>query len=65
MKKFGLCGSQKGWSQEDMADKLDMSVNGYANIERGETDVQVSRLEKIAETFGIELAELNNKNRPA
>ena len=41
-----------------MADKLDLSVNGYANIERGETDVQISRLEKIAETFGMELLEL-------
>ena len=48
----------KGWSQEDMADKLYMSVNGYANIEQGKTDVQVSRLEKIAEAFGIELLEL-------
>jgi transcriptional regulator with XRE-family HTH domain len=48
----------KGWTQPDMAYKLDMSVNGYANIERGETDVQISRLEQIAETFGIELLEL-------
>lgn len=48
----------KGLSQEDMADKLYMSVNGYANIERGETDVQVSRLEKIAEAFDMELLEL-------
>ncbi len=50
----------KGWSQENMAGKLDMSVNGYANIERGETDVQVSRLEKIAEAFEMELPELFN-----
>ena len=48
----------KGWSQEEMADKLYMSVNGYANIELGKTDVQVSRLEKIAEAFGMELLEL-------
>jgi transcriptional regulator with XRE-family HTH domain len=48
----------KGWSQEEMANKLNLSLNGYANIERGETDVQVSRLEKIAEVFGIELLEL-------
>jgi transcriptional regulator with XRE-family HTH domain len=48
----------KGLSQEDMADKLYMSVNGYANIERGETDVPVSRLEKIAAAFEIELLEL-------
>jgi len=50
----------KGWSQEEMAEKLNLSINGYANIERGETDVQVSRLEKIAETFGMDLLELFN-----
>ncbi len=48
----------KGWSQEAMAEKLEMSVNGYAHIERGETDVQISRLKQIADTFGIELIEL-------
>lgn len=50
----------KGWSQEKMAEKLELSMNGYANIERGETDVQVSRLEQIAETFGMGLLELFN-----
>jgi len=48
----------KGWSQEDMAEKLSMSINGYGSIERGETNVNLSRLEQIAEIFGIELAEL-------
>lgn len=48
----------KGWSQEEMAEKLEMSPNGYANIERGETDVQVSRLEQIAKTFGMDLTDL-------
>ncbi len=47
----------KGWSQEDMADRLQMSVNGYANIERGETDVQTSRLEQIARLFDMDLME--------
>ena len=58
--KIRSCRREKGWSQEDMAEKLDLSVNGYANIERGETDVQLSRLEQIAETFGIKLLELFN-----
>jgi transcriptional regulator with XRE-family HTH domain len=43
----------KGWSQEEVAEKLGMSVNGYANIERGETDLQLSRLEQIAQLFEI------------
>lgn len=56
--KIKFMRESKGWTQEEMADKLELSVNGYANIERGETDVQISRLEKIAEIFGIELLEL-------
>jgi transcriptional regulator with XRE-family HTH domain len=55
----------KGWSQEDVASKLGMSPNGYGSIERGETDVNLSRLEQIAQMFGIKLSdllELNEKN---
>jgi transcriptional regulator with XRE-family HTH domain len=53
--KIGLLRKIKGWSQEEMADKLQMSVHGYANIERGETDVQLSRLEQISQVFGLVL----------
>lgn len=50
----------KEFSQEEMAEKLGLSLNGYANIERGETDVQMSRLEQIATIFEIDLLELLN-----
>jgi transcriptional regulator with XRE-family HTH domain len=52
----------KGWSQEEVANQLEMSVNGYGSIERGETDVKLSRLEKIAAIFGMELLELLGLN---
>jgi len=48
----------KGYSQEEMAEKLGMSVNGYSNIERGETDLQMSRIEEIAKTLHIDTLEL-------
>jgi transcriptional regulator with XRE-family HTH domain len=48
----------KGWSRQQMADKLDMSVTGYGSIERGECDVAVTRLAQIAETLEITLADL-------
>ena len=63
--KIRLVRQLKGWSQEDVANKLGMSPNGYGSIERGETDVNLSRLEQIAEMFGIKLSdllELNEKN---
>lgn len=46
------------WSQAYVAEKLDMSLNGYADIERGQTDISLSRLEKIAKLFGCATAEL-------
>jgi transcriptional regulator with XRE-family HTH domain len=58
--KIRFMRQSKNWSQEKMADKLGMSVNGYANIERGETDVSFSRLEQIAKVLEVELLELLN-----
>jgi len=48
----------KDWTQEDMAEKLNMSVNAYAKIERGETNTLNPKLEKIAQALGVELLEL-------
>ncbi len=50
----------KGWSQKEMAEKLNMSTSGYACIERGETNIQLSRLEQIAELLEIKLSELTD-----
>ena len=50
----------KGWSQKEMADKLNMSINGYANIERGETNIQYSRLEQISQILDLKLSELTD-----
>lgn len=51
---------QKNWTQEDMAEKLKISSNGYGNLERGTTGMTFHRLEQLAEIFGISLAELLN-----
>lgn len=45
-------------SQKDMAEKLQMSVNGYSKIERGETDLNIQRLKQIADIFGVSPREL-------
>jgi len=55
LKVLRLC---KGWSQEDMAEKLGYSLNGYAKIERGETELKVDTLERIAETASVDLQKL-------
>ena len=38
--KLKLIRSSKNWTQEDMAEKLDISTHAYAKIERGETECE-------------------------
>lgn len=46
------------WSQEEMAQRLHMSLNGYAKIERGETKLHLDKLTQIAQVFNIDVVEL-------
>ena len=46
------------WTQEDMAEKLNMSISGYSKIERGETKVNIQRLQQIAEVLNINVFDL-------
>ena len=48
----------KDWSQEQMAEKLNMSLNVYAKIERGESKIYLDKLEQIAQVFDIDVVEL-------
>jgi transcriptional regulator with XRE-family HTH domain len=45
-------------SKENLAAELGISQKAYSKIENGSTEVTVSRLQKIADTLGISLAEL-------
>jgi len=55
-----------GWSQEDMADLLNIAGVSLSNIERNVTDVNYSRLKQIAELFKITVSELTDlSNKPA
>lgn len=49
---------ERQWSQEELAAKLGLSVNGYAKIERGETRLNLPRLEQIAEVFDTDILTL-------
>lgn len=48
------------WTQEEMAERLHMSTNNYAKLERGETKLNLHRLEQIANIFNIDVIELLN-----
>lgn len=49
---------QKGLSQENMADMLGLSTTAYGDIERGRTELSVSRLENVAKLLDVPLPEL-------
>ena len=62
--KIKLVRQAKGLTQEAVAEKLGMSVTTYGDIERGDKDLKLSRLQEIANALEIkpsELLDLNDK----
>jgi transcriptional regulator with XRE-family HTH domain len=57
-KKIRLLRHQKGWSQEDVAKRLDISIPAFSKIETGITDINLSRLEQIADLFEMSVVQL-------
>lgn len=49
---------QQGWSQEDAAVKMGISIPAFSKIETGVTDINLSRLEQVADIFGISAVQL-------
>jgi transcriptional regulator with XRE-family HTH domain len=49
---------QKGWSQEDVARQLGISIPAFSKIETGITDINLSRLEQVAGIFGLSAVQL-------
>jgi len=49
---------QRGWSQEDVANRLGISIPAFSKIETGVTDVNLSRLEQIAGIFEVNVINL-------
>ena len=56
--KIRLMRELNKWSQEDMAETLAMSAGGYAKIERGETQLNIPRLEQLAAIFKVDMWDL-------
>ena len=49
---------QRGWSQEDVANRLGISIPAFSKIETGVTDINLSRLEQIANIYEINVVHL-------
>lgn len=52
----------KGYSQEYMAFRLNISQNAYSKLERGETELTVRRFYEIAEILEISIDSLLPEN---
>lgn len=53
---------EKGFSQENVADMLGISTTAYGDIERGKTDLTLSRLQGIVHVLSTSLAHLMGEN---
>lgn len=49
---------EKGWFQKDLAKAAGLPLRTIGRIERGEVDVRLSTLEKIAKALGRNLPDL-------
>ena len=50
----------KNLTREQLADKLEMSLSGYSKLERGEVDVTLTKLYKIAEALETDVSQILN-----
>ena len=61
-KKFGArvrtLRTEKGWSQEDFAFECGLHRTYIGAVERGERNVSLENIKKIADTFKIDIAAL-------
>jgi len=63
-KKIRLLRHQKGWSQEDVALQLGISIPAFSKIETGITDVNLSRLEQISKLFNLTTVQMLTFSSP-
>jgi len=56
--KIKLIREAKGLTQEQVAEKLGISPTAYGNVERGDNDPKLSKLQKIAEILEMPLSDL-------
>jgi transcriptional regulator with XRE-family HTH domain len=50
--------AERGLTQEAVADELNLTPNGYAKIERGETEISLARVENLANYFKVDITYL-------
>lgn len=54
---------ERGWTQEDLAERVGLSARYVGQIERAQASMTVSVLGRIADVFKVEPAELVARSR--
>lgn len=49
---------KNGWSQGEVAKRLEISIPAFSKIETGITDINISRLDQIARLFDVSTLEI-------
>lgn len=52
-KNIRLLRQKNGWSQSEVARRLEISIPAFSKIETGITDINISRLDQIARLFEV------------
>ena len=50
--------TERGWSQEELADRATLHRTYIGSIERGEQNISLVNIERLAATLDVSLAEL-------
>jgi transcriptional regulator with XRE-family HTH domain len=50
----------KNITREQMAEELSMSISGYSKVERGEVDLSITKIYKIASVLKVEVPQILN-----
>jgi transcriptional regulator with XRE-family HTH domain len=60
--------NDRGWSQEELADRAALHRTYIGSVERGEQNISLVNIERLAATLGVSLAQLfarfRDKPRP-
>src|SRR6188474_1694665 len=59
------CRESRGFSQDYMADMLDIAQSAYACLESGKTTMSIDRLIRITEILDLDIHEVLEKSMPA
>ncbi|MBS9780418.1 MAG: helix-turn-helix transcriptional regulator [Moraxellaceae bacterium] len=54
---------QNNLTQTDMAVRMNLSQNGYAKLERGESKLNLEKLQQLSDIFEIDITELVNTDK--